>query len=314
MSALSTRNRYLVTRSGTFVGDRTGASLAFFGPLVGSFVVGVVGGTIGGALNSGAIVALSVLLAIVLFFGAVIMQWVFLLGGASSVARASQAALAGDTQTPIDLCHKPLARVFRADVRTRALHVLGLCAEANGDFAEAADLFDRASKMIPALAAGKWQRHARVIMLSHRAVALVATQRLDEADMVVRTASQLFPPRAPGAFDALTDDAAFGAVGVAAALRDIEPGRDPRALLTLACAAVLAARGVGREAVELVERERYFLNAGLLPRERALVARIEARARGLLAGGPMRSPGVAPAQPVDPIGDAWAERILPSRA
>lgn len=312
MNALAQRNRYLVTRSGRFVGTRAAAAATFFVPLLGAPVVGVIGAVVGSVIGSDALVALSLLLAFVLFFGVVALQWVFLLGGASAVQRASQTVAMGDTRSPIELCHKPLARVFRADVRTRAFFVLGMCAETNGDFAEAADLFDRASRMIPAMAAGKWQRHARVLMLSHRAIALVACRRLDEADLAVRTASQLFPPRPPGAFDAFTDDAAFGAAGISTALRDLEPGRDPRALLTLASVVVLAARGMGREAVELVDRERYFLNAGLLPRERALVARVESRARGLLAGGPMRSPGMAPPAVVDPASDAWAERVLPS--
>jgi hypothetical protein len=305
------RNRYLVTRSGRFVGTRLSATALFFGPLVASPVVGVLGGVVGSALGIDAIIVVAILAAVLLFIGAVVAQWVFLLTGSSSVERASAAVRAGDTTTPLALCHRPLATVFRADVRTGALHVLGLCAQGNADFGEAADLFDRSSRMIPAMAAGKWQRHARVIILSHRAVALVALGRLDEADMIVRQASQLFPPRPPGALDVLTDDAAFGAIGVSKALRDIEQGRDPRALLTLASVAVLAARGMGREAAELIERERYSLNAGLLPRERALVARVEARAHRLLAGGPMRSVGIAPGG--DPASDAWAERVFPSR-
>ena len=306
------RNRYLVTPTGRFVGGRLRAAALFIGPIVASPVVGIVGVVVADAVGVAALGALAVLLAIVLLVGAIVAQWVFLLGGSSSVERASHALRAGDGATPLALCHVVLGRVFRADVRTGALHVLGLCAEGNGDFAEAADLFDRASRMIPAMAAGKWQRHARGIMLSHRAIALVATRRLDEADAVVREASRLFPWRPPGALDLFTDDAAFGAIGVSKALRDIEPGRDPRALLTLASAAVLAARGMAREAVELIDRERYALGAGLLPRERALVARIEAHAHGLFAGGPMRSVGIAPAQ--DPAGDAWAARVLPSRA
>jgi Tetratricopeptide repeat len=308
-TAMSNRNRYLVTPSGRFVGDRTVPALIFVGLLVLAPLLGVLGATVGSLLDLGIVVALSLTLASLLFLGAVIAQWVFLLGGASSVARATQAVMAGDTVSPIALCQTPLGRVFRADVRTRALHALGLCAEANGDFAEAADLFERAMKMIPALAAGRYQRHARVLMLCHRALALVALRRLDEADLAVRQASLLFPPRAPGALDLLTDDAAFGALGVAGALRDIEQGRDPRALLTLASVVVLAARGMGREAVELVERERYFLNAGLLPRERALVTRVEGRAHRQLGAGPLRSAAVVAV--ADPASEAWADRVLP---
>lgn len=305
------RNRYLVTTSGRFLGTRVAPAIGFFGTITCAVAVGGVGMAVGAALAIDAVVALSFLVAFLIFCGAVISQAVFLVGGQSSVARAAQAVLMGDTVTPIALCQKALGRVFRSDVRTRALFVLGLCAEGNGDFAESADLFDRSAQMIPAFAAGKYQRHARVLMLCHRAIALVATHREGEADVLVRQASQLFPPRAPGVLDVFADDVAFGGMGVSTALRDLEPGRDPRALLTLASVVVLAARGMGREAMDLIERERYFLNAGLLPRERALVARVEVRSHGLLGGGPMRSAGLA--LHGDPASDAWADRVLPAR-
>lgn len=305
-------NRYLVTRSGRFVGTRVPATLLFFAPVGLSFLVLVVGLAVSLGVDSGAVAALSVFVAVALFIAAVVSQWLFLWRGLKSVETATHAWLAGDFVSPIDLCHVPLGRVFRADVRTRALHVLGLVAEANGDFVEAADLFERASLMVPSFAQDKWQRHARVLMFSHRAIALVATSRLDEADACVRAASALFPPRAPGALDFLTNDEMFGAVGVSAAMRDLEPGRNARALLTFACVVTLSARGMVREAIDLVERERPILHAGLLPREQALVTRAEMHARGLLAGGPMRMPGVAPVL-VHPDAEAWADRVLGSR-
>jgi hypothetical protein len=192
----------------------------------------------------------------------------------------------------------------------RAFYTLGLIAEANADFAEAEELFRLAYDSVPAMAAQKWKRRGQCLMLSHSAIALVALGRLGEADLRVRTASALFPPVAVGGlFDALGDDTAFGAVGVATALRDLEPGRDPRALLTLASAVVLAARGMAREAIELVDRERHVVEAGLLPREKALLANVESRSRGLLAGGAMRAPG----QPLAAEVSGWAERVLPSR-
>jgi hypothetical protein len=151
-------------------------------------------------------------------------------------------------------------------------------------------------------------------MLSHAAIGLVAIGRLGEADACVRAASALFPPvHAGGILDALGDDTALGHAGVAAALRDLEPGREPRALLTVASAVVLAARGHARDALDLVERERPSLNAGLLPREHALLANIEARSRALLSGGPMRSPGLA-SRGIEERAAAWAARVLPTHA
>jgi tetratricopeptide (TPR) repeat protein len=310
---LQLTNRYLVNRSGRSVASRVGPGFWLIGPLVGGPVVGIVGGLVGSLIYLDVVIALSALLGLGMFFGGIVMAWVFLLTGASDVARAAELWLAGDTAAAIPLCHRPLQRVFRADIRMRAIYTLGLCAEADGAFAEADDLFRRAFDAIPAMAAQKWKRRGQCLMLSHRAIALIASGRMDEADAVVRMASALFPPVAPGVLDALTDDAAFGAVGVSAALRDLEPGREPRVHLALSSAVVLAARGMARESLELVERERQFLVPGLLPRERALLENVEVRARGLLAGGPMRSPGLAPATS-DLAVASWAERILPTRA
>jgi tetratricopeptide (TPR) repeat protein len=233
---------------------------------------------------------------------------VLLIRGSGAAARASAAWLAGDVASAVPLCQSALATVFRADVRARALHVLGLTAEANGDFLEAADLFARAEQTIPAMTAEKYKRHARALMLSHRALALTALGRLDEADFVARRVSAIYATPASTALDIFTDDAAFGSFGVGAAMRDLEPGRDPRALVALASAVVLSARGMPREAVDLLARERYVLQHGLLPREKALIASVELRAGTQLGGGPMRLPGAA--APLDP----WAERVLPAFA
>jgi hypothetical protein len=310
-TALAPTNRYLVTASGTRLGSRLLPALVLFGPLLG-------GPALGGALIALAVALDLPILAIVgglgglaLFLGAVVGAWAFLLSGANDITRGAQMWLAGDAVGPIPLCQKPLGRVFRADVRMRAFYTLGLCAEANGDFAEAADLFHRAWDSVPAMAASRWKRRGQGMMLAHRALALVALCRLDEADAAVRMASALFPPMpSNGLLDALGDDAGFGVVGVSAALRDLEPGRDPRALLTLASVVLLAARGMGRESLELVERERGAMMPGLLPREKALIAHVETRSRGLLGAGPMRSPGVAPGAHDAPL-TAWAERVLP---
>jgi hypothetical protein len=309
--ALAPINRYLVTASGRHVGSRVLPALTLLGPLLGGPVLGAAVAILGGVLDLTVLSVLGVLGGLALFTGGVIAAWVFLLGGTNDITRGAQMWLAGDAVGPIPLCQKPLGRVFRADVRMRALYTLGLCAEANGDFAEAADLFQRAFAVVPAMAASKWKRRGQCMMLAHRTLALVAQGRLEEADAQVRLASSLFPPlpSGGGVLDALTDDAAFGAMGVSAALRDLEPGRDPRALLSLASVVLMSARGMGRESLELIDRERYFLTAGLLPREQALLAHVEARSRGLLGAGPMRSPGVA-AGP-EGAGAAWAERVLP---
>jgi tetratricopeptide (TPR) repeat protein len=305
-------NKYLTTPSGHFLGTRAAATLLFIVPMLLAPVLGAAGVLLGVMLDVVALGVLSALVAFVVFTAVVIAQWAFILGSGGQLTRATELWMAGDTRSAVALCHKPLARVFRADVRTRALHVLGLCAEANGDFAEAEDLFAGAVEMIPAMVASKWKRHARVLMLSRRAIALVALGRVDEADALARQASAIFPPAPPGGLDFITDDASFGAVGVAAALRDLEPGRDPRAVLTLACATVLTRRGAAKEALELIDRERWLLDRGLSPRERALIARVERHARGRLEGGPLRAAAMVPAPaPHDPASEAWVDRVLP---
>ncbi len=306
-------SRYLVTASGVSVGSRVGPAVMLFGGFGLAVAVGVVGVAVGAELESGALVVSSLVVALLAFCATVALQWVAILSGAKGLDRATRQHLAGDSRGVLEACHQPLRFVFRSDLRTRALYLLGLLAESNAHFDEAADLFDRAARMIPALAAFKWQRHARVLMLCHRAVSLVALGRVEEADVAVRQASQLFPERPTGVFDAIADDTAFGALGVAASLQNLEPGRDPRALLTFACAVVLEARGMPREALELLDRERASLFAGLTSRERALVARLEGRARGRLAGTPLRAAGVAP-DAVEGADDAWADDVLARRA
>jgi hypothetical protein len=95
---------------------------------------------------------------------------------------------------------------------------------------------------------------------------------------------------------------------VNAALADMEPGRDPRALLTLASLVLLAARGMSREAIDLAERERVTLARGLLPREQALARGAEAKARRALEAGVHRMPGE-----VEDAADPWAARVLAAR-
>ena len=188
---LAARNRYLVTSSGRFVGARTLPLLVMLSGFVGAPAFAVVGSTVGIALELTVITVISVVIGIGGFFATVIALWVFLLTGQRDIARAAQMWLAGDTAGPIPLCQKPLGRVFRSDVRMRALYTLGLCAEANGDFSEAEDLFRRAYDAVPAMAASKWKRRGQCMMLAHRAIALVATGRVAEADGMVRQASAL---------------------------------------------------------------------------------------------------------------------------
>jgi hypothetical protein len=293
------RNRYLVTRSGGWVADRTKPFLYFLGPILVSPILLVAAA----ALEVGLLAAFAFLLLIL----GVVLGWVFLLKGGSGVKTAGEAWLAGDPARAIPLCQSALATVFRSDVRTKAFHILGLCAEANGDFHEALDLFDRVIGMVPAFGTATNKKRAQILVQSHRALCLVALGRIDDADAAVRVASMAFAAPTPQSAlsSLLLDDEAFGTAGVNAALAQMEPGRDPRALLTLATVVLLAARGMAKEAIDIVARERMTVGRGLLPREIALLRSAETRARRALAGGVHRV-AEAPEEAVDP----WAARVL----
>lgn len=307
------QNRYLVTPTGAFVGSRVPAALTLAVPLVLAMVLCGGGVVVGGLGYQGLGVLLGLLGLLVMVVG-VTLLWVILLRGSASARRAAEAWLVGDYATAIAAAQAPLRLAFRADVRTKALHVLGLCAEARSDFEEAADLFARSYAMVPAMAPAPRRRHVHVLALSHQAIALVAMGRLDEADHAVRTASAMYPRMNDRTFfDAINEDSAFGSVGMASTLASVEPGRDPRGLLGLSSALVLAARGWPREAFELLQREEGWLQRTLLPRERALVARVEELAHGAMtAGGPMRSAS-PPSAALSGPDAAWVDRVLPRR-
>jgi tetratricopeptide (TPR) repeat protein len=220
---------------------------------------------------------------------------------------ARRAWLAGDDVGAIAACHRALSFAPNRGVRAEALHVLGLCAEGRGDLAEAVDLYDLA------LAASRgmtpWARpYLRLLVQSHRALALVGLGRVAEAEAAVRDASAIFATlRGPIAAMPIGSGGSGDARGVIAAIEELEPGRDPRALLALATAAVLLAARRSREAFEVVEREGLASAPGLLPRERQLGARLQLRARAELA--PAAVPLRAPAAPED-ADAAWAAHLL----
>src|SRR5690606_2193589 len=130
-------NRYLVTASGRFVGSRAGPFAVGFGPILLGPLFGLAAG-VAAVAGAPALAVLLGLLGGLSLFGGLVLAWVLLLRGSGAAARASAAWLAGDVAAAVPLCQSALGTVYRADVRSRALHVLGLTAEANGDFAEAA--------------------------------------------------------------------------------------------------------------------------------------------------------------------------------
>lgn len=237
------------------------------------------------------------------FVASVVLMWVWLLRGARALQDATLAWSKGDFAAADARCLAALRIVYRADFRTKALHTLGLCAEARGELETAADLFAHALPAIPMAAAPLRKRRTRILIRAHRGLCLLAAGRREEAAPDLHEASkELTQGDQKGLLDALTDDASWGlgAISVNSVLMGLEAGRDPRAPLTLAWALLFLARGAPHDALELLQRERPALTGALYPREQRLGARMEAFARG------------EPTAPVDPesADDRWAETML----
>ncbi|HTJ83517.1 MAG TPA: hypothetical protein VL400_17475 [Polyangiaceae bacterium] len=292
------QNRYLSDASGSDVSSRVRASVYTFGPLVGVAVLGALAGAVSAASTEAAV--LLGLTAAVTFLAWPVMLWIFLFRGAKDLERSTHALLWGGVGSPIDGCHRVLRRVFRADQRARAFHLLGLYAERSGDFPDAAECFARALGAIPAMGSVRPRKYARLVMSAHRAFCLLASGRLDEGQALLgQTANDFLSPTQPGAFDALMDDSAMGlgSLSLNETLMKIEGGRDPRALISLSWALAYYARGATSDALRVLTTERWFLDHGLAPRELAVAQWIYAE---------LAEPSAAGAAPTDP----WITSVL----
>jgi hypothetical protein len=206
---------------------------------------------------------------------------------------ATDALRANDIQSAVILSQRALAGPREWYMAVRSFYLLGHCAETNGHFAESDDLFGRAELPPSGEYSRKWHN---CLMLAHRAIALAGLRRLDEAELVIREAEALYPEH-EGALSVVYD-----AIWAPKAIFAVVEQCDPRVLLALASALVLVMRGRGKEALDVVERHRGAWMSTLFPREKALLANIEAHARRAF-GSPMREPGAVTRHP-------WAESIL----
>ncbi|MFO0546895.1 MAG: hypothetical protein U0271_00840 [Polyangiaceae bacterium] len=199
-----------------------------------------------------------------------------------------------------------LGRVFRADHRARALGLLGLVAEARCDFATAAARFEEAEAALPWLAPSAATRRARVLFLSHAALALVALGRLDDArEKLERAERELERPDRAQRFEWLYDDRRLfgGALSMRLALEHIERDRDAPGLVWLARVFLAVAEGAPGKAQDWLARERGVIQLDLTERERGLARALEQRSALLLGGGPQRGPLAVEA-------DGWAAACL----
>lgn len=168
--------------------------------------------------------------------------------------------------------------------RARALHLLGQIAEARGDFAHAAEVYERAVLALPVRRGVLGMAFAQLapVLGVKRAFCLAAAGRLEDAQRVL---------------DAAHD-------------RDEFPG--VRALAVRARAVLLARRGEHQALVDLATREHVRIKNGLLHRDRALMRVLLGWGRSC-ASGAFRSPP-PPGFGEDPELRAWIAKAVPEAA
>jgi hypothetical protein len=293
-------NRYLVDETGAAVGSRGMVTLRTFAPLLIAAALGV-GAAIAGGARQPAVAGLCAIAALLCFLAGPTLMWRAILKAGRELDRATDAWRAGDARVVIPIAHDVLRTVFRADMRARAFHLLGLAAEQAADFAEAIELFDQAEQAMPAMAAPMRKRDARLLMDAHRALAMTALGRLDQAGgFIARSFADLAQSGQGGVIDALTDDGTWGigSVSMNEVLMKLEGKRPPRALLGLAAAYHSVARGAQREAHQLLSSEGPAMAYGLTPKELAFAHALHR----LCEQGPAALQG--------PSGDAWIDGCL----
>lgn len=168
--------------------------------------------------------------------------------------------------------------------RARAYHQLGRVAEARGDFAHAAEVYERAALALPVRRGLLGMAFAQLapVIGAQRAFCLAAAGRLDEAQRVL---------------DAAHD-------------RDEFPG--VRALAVRAQALLHARRGEHQALVDLASREHVRIKNGLPHRDRALLRVLLGWGRSC-ASGAFRSPP-PPGFGEDAELRAWIARAVPEAA
>lgn len=281
-----------------------------FGGLLASIVATVVLIIVTAGIDPMIPVAIGVL-GVLGFLGSIALAWVLLFRVAKALDRAARAWLAGEVPGAIAEVQAALPIAFRSDFRTKAYHVLGLCAEARGDFPEALELFRLSEASLPAMIAPLRRQRALVLSRCHQAIAHAALGDVAGAHAAQHGACLAFAEaQRPASWNVLLDDAAWG-LGPASinhVVEGMEAGRDLRALLSLSGMRVaLLVGNAHREVLGIAERERACLMAGLMPREMLLALKMEERARLALEPQYRSAPLALDA---DPSHLAWVERAL----
>ena len=302
---------YLLTPGGRSVRSRTMPLLAMLSGMIFLPILGGVMVVAGSTLESVVIVLLGLFIGGASFTGVTIGMWVALFKGLSKLREAQMYLGQGNTTAARALAQWPLAWVFRADQRTRAFYTLGQCAELDGQFDDAALLFQEAIGSSPAFAVSRIRNHLVAHASSHRAFALAAAGRIPEAkEALGRAHHALLALMGPqGTLGSLFDDSnwGMGAASLNQTVRDMD-NRDPRAFAVLAGVVLAYRANEPQAALDVVSREGRALWS-LLPHEAALIKRVQTASQTALAqGGAMRQEGMI--APEDPRIARWVERAL----
>lgn len=290
------------------VPSRAGAALLTFGGMLGlPALLTLLGGVLIGTPVEGVGVAL-ILLACLVFFGTVVLAWIFIFSARSRIMRGQQSIYEGNFDAATKDALFVVRTTFRSDYQMGALFVLAFAAERAGAFAEAAVLFRRAIAMMPAMAGAGPAKRARALLWAHAAMDHAASHDIAGANDALAKCHQQLASTAGQGFD-LLNDAAFGPIGVSSLLLDLENRRDPRPLAVVAQLLIGLKSGAFQQVLDLARAEYPTIQTGLAPNERALTDRIQSEAMRLLSGGgPHRAPGAM--QPHD-HSSAWALAALP---
>jgi tetratricopeptide (TPR) repeat protein len=301
--------RYLIGDGGSRIDSRGMACLYNTGLMLASMVIALLGVIAAAVLEQTSLVVIGLSLASLLFLGGVIWAWVQIFRSGGRLNDASKAWLAGDLQTTYAKAREALPGAFRADFRTKAYHQLGLCAEGNGEFGDALQLFDLAQQSLPSMAAPLRRNRALTLIHAHRALALAALGRPDEARLAQQQAEQAFAAAAKKSVtDALLDDGdwGLGSISANAVIESMEAKRDHHALLALVATRNAYAGGATQQVLQLAEQWRAWFQGGLLPREQLLANRMEAHV--MRSFDPARADALY--RPADAHAEQWVARAL----
>jgi len=298
--------RYLQDDEGKRVDSRPFAAMLSFGWALLVLPLCVVSGVLWSA-DAAMVGVCGLLASVAILVLGVAAAWVIIFRVHKRLKLAVDAWSAGDPGTARTEAQGALRIAFRADFRTKGLHVLGLAAEAEGDFEAAEVLFARARKELPVAAAPIRKKRATALIGSHRALALLVLGRGPEAVASLEEASASFAGKS-GFGDALLDDAKWGlgALSINGVLEGIEKGRDALRFGLLVRALILRAQNDARGALELLDQQGAHIREGLLPREQVL---LDALVRDLRSRLDAAFRGQA-TPPTESAHEAWAAQVL----